>query len=315
MTEEVIVPTNKSAEVDGVPVLTADIDSVESTGTVMPQADAVHVILSVGQQLCAAREQKGMSAADVAKVLKLSANQVLSLEADDWSRLPVTIIRGFVRNYARLLKLDPEPLMLQLAAVQTPSSPKLDLPAESSAALPEAGKAERRDYAAVFFGLFLVLLSVLAYFFVPDDFWQSKLAALTTGEKPPAASSPSPVASGNTTAAPAIAGSKPEAASAPPVASSDKNSASQPVPDAVSGGSGSGLKLSFAQPSWVEIRDQSGQIIFSQLNPAGSQRDIEGQPPFALVIGNASNVTVQYKGKLIELGQRSKDDVARLNLD
>jgi cytoskeleton protein RodZ len=76
-----------------------------------------------------------------------------------------------------------------------------------------------------------------------------------------------------------------------------------------------GLKLSFAQPSWVEIRDRSGQIIFSQLNPAGSQRDIEGQPPFALVIGNATNVTVQYKGKVIELSQRSKDDVARLNLD
>jgi cytoskeleton protein RodZ len=77
----------------------------------------------------------------------------------------------------------------------------------------------------------------------------------------------------------------------------------------------SGLKLIFAQPSWVEIRDRSGQIIFSQLNPAGSERDIEGQPPFALVVGNASNVTVKYKGQVVELSQRSKDDVARLNLD
>ena len=75
------------------------------------------------------------------------------------------------------------------------------------------------------------------------------------------------------------------------------------------------MKLSFGQPSWVEIRDRSGQIVFSQLNPAGSQREIEGQAPFTLVIGNASSVTVQYKGKTVDLTQRSKDDVARLTLD
>jgi len=86
------------------------------------------------------------------------------------------------------------------------------------------------------------------------------------------------------------------------------------VPSAATGTSG-GLKLSFSQPSWVEIRDGSGQIIFSQLNPAGSQSDIRGQPPFALVIGNASNVTVQYKGKVVELTQRSQEDVARLTLE
>jgi cytoskeleton protein RodZ len=315
MTEEVIVPANGQSEMDGVPVLTADADVVSATGAAMPDAEAAVVVLSVGQQLCAAREEKGITATDVAKALKLSANQVLSLEADDWSRLPVTIIRGFVRNYARLLKLDPEPLMLQLTAVQMPPSPKLDLPTESSAALPESGKAERRDYAAVFFGLFLVLASVLAYFFVPDDFWQSKLVALTAGEKSSAPSSVSSALSGNTDAAAAQSDAKTPAAGAEPVTSPDKNAAPQPVQDAASGGVSSGLKLSFAQPSWVEIRDRSGQIIFSQLNPAGSQRDIEGQPPFALVIGNASNVTVQYKGKLIELGQRSKDDVARLNLD
>jgi cytoskeleton protein RodZ len=94
-----------------------------------------------------------------------------------------------------------------------------------------------------------------------------------------------------------------------------ETNAQLPVQQAVSNAPSSGLKLSFAQPSWVEIRDRSGQIIFSQLSPAGSQRDIEGQPPFALVVGNATNVTVQYKGKVVELLQRSKDDVARLNLD
>jgi cytoskeleton protein RodZ len=89
----------------------------------------------------------------------------------------------------------------------------------------------------------------------------------------------------------------------------------EPVQSANPPASVSSLKLSFSRSSWVEIRDRSGQVIFSQLNPAGSEREIEGQPPFALVVGNASGVTVQYKGKSIEMPLRSKEDVARFNIE
>jgi cytoskeleton protein RodZ len=66
----------------------------------------------------------------------------------------------------------------------------------------------------------------------------------------------------------------------------------------------------------VEVRDRSGQIIFSQLCPPGSEREIEGQPPFALVVGNASHVTLRYKGKPIDLlSKRSKEDVARVTVE
>lgn len=277
---------------------------------------------SVGEQLRAAREAKGMSVSDVAKVLKLSVHQVVALEEDDWSRLPGnTIIRGFVRNYARLFKLDSEPLMGALSALTVAQSEKLDLPAGSNTALPQIGKAERRDFATVFSGLLLVVLAVLIYFFMPEDFWQSRLMALIPGLNGPEASvatvdtpkSNAPSAQPAPVEGAAAAMAEPAAqpvSPAPAGASAAPEPQKSPASDA-----GSGLKLSFAQPSWVEIRDRSGQIIFSQLNPAGSQREIEGQPPFSLVVGNASNVTVQYKGQVVELSQRSKDDVARLNLD
>ena len=77
-----------------------------------------------------------------------------------------------------------------------------------------------------------------------------------------------------------------------------------------------GLKFSFDQPSWVEVRDRSGEVIFSQLCQAGSQRDIEGQPPFSLVVGNSSHVTLLYNGKAVDFSKhRSKDGVARLTLE
>ena len=79
--------------------------------------------------------------------------------------------------------------------------------------------------------------------------------------------------------------------------------------------SASVLKFSFAQPSWVEVRDRNGQIIFSKKNDGGTEREVEGQPPFAVIIGNAGHVTLQYKGKTVDLSKRSKEDVARLTLE
>ncbi len=63
--------------------------------------------LSVGVTLREAREQLGLSVNDVSNRIKFSSKQIEWLEADDFVRLPeATIVRGFVRSYARLLKLD-----------------------------------------------------------------------------------------------------------------------------------------------------------------------------------------------------------------
>lgn len=276
-----------------------------------PEA-STQALFSVGERLRTERETKGMTTADVAQSLKLSLWQVDALEADDWSRLPGnTITRGFVRNYARLLGIDPAVLTNSLDSASTPQPQVLSLPTESGKAMPSEGRQVRRDFTTVLAGLFLLILAVLAYLFVPPDFWQSKLQSLMSKssvpeqvvENPGAASSSAP---GNESVP--VGAALP----APPTEASDRIPG---IPAPRSDAGDGGLKLSFDQPAWVEIRDRSGQIVFSQLNPAGTQRDIEGQPPFALVIGNASHVSVQYKGKLVELAQRSKDDVARLNLE
>jgi len=282
------------------------------------QTAAIPLGLTVGQQLRAAREAKNFSVLDVAQVLKISPRQVAALESDDWASLPGnTIIRGFIRNYARLLDLDADAFMHALDVAQMPQPPKLDIPAGTRATLPEQGRAGRRDLATVFSGLILVVLALLAYFFVPQDFWQSRLTELAAAhnapevvaekaEPPASAAVPESTAQSAALAVPA--------ATVPSVAPAEAPVQPPSVPSSAIATSG-GLKLSFAQAAWVEIRDGSGQIIFSQLNPAGTQRDVEGLPPFALVIGNATNVTVQYKGKVVELSQRSKDDVARLTLE
>jgi cytoskeleton protein RodZ len=48
---------------------------------------------------------------------------------------------------------------------------------------------------------------------------------------------------------------------------------------------------------------------------AGEQIQLEGKPPFAVIVGNAAGVALQYKGKPVTLVPDSKSNVARLTLE
>lgn len=298
--------------------------------------------VSVGQQLRAARQAKNLAVDEVAKALKLSPRQIVALEDDDWSSLPcTTIIRGFVRNYARLLGVDADALMASLDLLTMPQGAELEVTVGTPVSMPAEGRVDRRDFARVLAGLFVLALAVAAYFFFPQELWLSTLSALKSAtqsaevvaDKAPAAEAEEGKAS-ETAAVPAeavptavqpaatpaaAAASAPVSAAAATPASSSANLAANPAPSASSSApanaSANVLKFSFAQASWVEVRDRSGQVIFSKKNDAGSEREVEGQPPFALVIGNAGYVTLQYKGKTVDLSKRSKEDVARLTLE
>jgi len=70
-----------------------------------------------GQVLAQARKDKELSLADVATKLKLTVRQVEALEAEDGGQLPGDVfLRGFVRNYARLMELDPDAVIAPMDA-------------------------------------------------------------------------------------------------------------------------------------------------------------------------------------------------------
>ena len=76
-------------------------------------ADAERLSSSPGARLAAARNASGWTVDQVATQLKITRHQILAIEADDYDVLPApAIVRGFVRAYAKLLKLDSAPLDL-----------------------------------------------------------------------------------------------------------------------------------------------------------------------------------------------------------
>jgi cytoskeleton protein RodZ len=73
---------------------------------------------SIGQQLTEARVARKLTPEAAAKITKIKLERLLELEADDFSKFASpAYARGFVRTYARVLKLDERRILKQLDGV------------------------------------------------------------------------------------------------------------------------------------------------------------------------------------------------------
>lgn len=109
---------------------------------------------SPGLRLKEAREAQGRSLSDVAKSTRIGLQQLEGIEHDNYDRIPAAVyVKGFVKNYAQALGLDPNPILEDVdriltggnQAAETPSSkedpvpqPESDPPMTGPVASPQA---------------------------------------------------------------------------------------------------------------------------------------------------------------------------------
>lgn len=141
---------------------------------------------SVGGRLAQAREQRGWTVQYVAEQLKLSQTQILALEADQLEKLPkLVIVRGFVRAYSKLLRIDAEPLMSLLPQdsepvhLETSLRPALSTPFIESRTSLSGHQENNRRYMVGMLVLLLVVAVIL--FFQRTDYGQSLQAWIFGG--------------------------------------------------------------------------------------------------------------------------------------
>ncbi|MGK2952489.1 MAG: RodZ domain-containing protein [Thiobacillus sp.] len=257
-----------------------------------------------------AREAQGITLEDAAARLRLMQRQVVAIEVDDFESLGQSVFaRGFVRNYARLLGLAPETLLVRMeGAPAEPAAVSQPEPAEVPSSLISPW-------------MIMVLLGLLVLVAVPVALY----VWLNSGGEEASVNSPSvetsvetslsaPVAS--LVEAPAVAiQATPDPA--PTAAAEVVEPAAEAVGVAVPtpAVAGSVLHIEFGGDAWTEIKDASGRMLHRQLNTAGSSVDVGGQPPFDIVIGNAAHARLTYNGRPIDLKPFIEVTVARFTLE
>ncbi len=87
-----------------------------------------------------------------------------------------------------------------------------------------------------------------------------------------------------------------------------------PAPTAAAPAAEEAIALTFRDYSWTEIRDRDGRVVLSGMNRGGTTQNVSGTPPLDVVIGNAADVRVIYRGKPVDLVPHTRQNVARFKL-
>jgi len=263
-----------------------------------------------GRTLANARTAKGMTVAEAAAQLKLSVSQVEALEADDYDRLPGPVfVRGFVRNYARLLDLAPEKLAdsVELPHASMPVSAAIPLSREIP--FPAGKPGKWLPYAA---GLAILAGAVAFYELLYAPPQPVTVSVTPPAKLPDSVSAPVAEIVAAVSAVAAVDASSIAVAEPVPPAPPVSEKPESPVASAAVMAE---AHFAFSADSWVEIRDRNERVLFSQLNPRGSEHRVTGQPPLSVVVGNARDVRLTYNGKPFDLAPHTRVEVARFILE
>ncbi|MDQ2917813.1 MAG: DUF4115 domain-containing protein [Pseudomonadota bacterium] len=319
----------------------------DSTDTETTAASAGPGRATAGAKLKAAREAAGLSVDAVAQQLKLAPRQVKALEEGDWPRLPGrTFVRGFARNYARCVRLDPDAVVALLPAPDT--APALERPTLAASRRPMGEIPVERVtqpsgsrwlipilllaiIAAVAFYEFSRLQPHLMAGFASSALSSKPTASPVIQQAPvvaPAATTgtatsvlPNPMSGAAPTVFPtsnepkgvALAGSTSTApASAPATASAAP--AADPATASAPGAPEASLVLTFKGTSWVEVKDASGRVVVQMTGGAGMKQTVSAVPPLELALGNAPDVDVTFRGQPLDLAPYTRGGVARMAL-
>jgi cytoskeleton protein RodZ len=281
---------------------TAEASGLETEPAVVEVMAELPPPMTPGRQLREARIAKRLSVDDVADILRFSPRQITILEEDRYDELPgATLVRGFIRSYAKLLKLDPLPLLAALTPAVPPTAaevrPPQNIGVAEDAEASDRGIGKSVPWASIAATVVILAIVGLIAFF------------LTTSGSIGESSSATEASSGPTQGNAPTGGVLPPTVTVAGAQSSDSAAGdpTQPPPPT--------LVAEFDDRSWIEVRDAAQKVVFVGEYPKGTRQAITGKAPFQIWIGRASVVRLTYGERTVDLKPHSREDVARLVLE
>lgn len=303
---------------------------------------------TAGAWLRNARQQRGLHIAALAVMLKVPQAKLEALEADRYDQLPdATFARALATAMCRALKVDPAPVLAMLPSTRDREfdvRPGLNQPfRERGAGGPMDGGALALLNRPVVWGLGLILVAAAAVYWIPAG-WVSDHGAATPAFP---ASSVVSAASAPVDFVPAPAASEPAVTTPASAPAQTVTSAPLPVPTPVASAPlqvrdvapppavvatpapapasapkvtlaatpGSALRVTATADTWIEVSDAQGQLLLSRVLRQGEEQEYSGAAPYKVRVGNVRGTKIEWRGAVLDLAARSKDNVARLELN
>ncbi len=280
-----------------------------------------------GGALRAKRLELELSTQAVAKQLRLGNAQIEALEQNDFSALPEpTIVKGFIRNYAKLLKIPAEPMLAAYAELM----PKAEQYAFAvgpgiNMKISENTKSGSARYLIL---TVLLLCGLGAWFFyqhyiqkpdavnpmpeVAEMFPEELALQMTTPDSALPAIEPQEAVGEAPAEEEAVATEMTEA----DTVAETTETVAEPQAEASAEPAVSKTRLEFnaTQETWLSVVNKSGKEVYNKILYAGNRDIVDIEQPAEIVVGNAHGATLIVDGKPIDLAPYTKINVARVKL-
>jgi len=323
-----------------------DIDVEAAEESLAPTEDEVVIEtedvedLQCGEALYIARTEQGLTTQDVAQQLRLSHTQIEALEQDDFASLPEsTIVKGFIRNYAKLLKIPVEPLLnayVQLAPQKEDYAFALNPGINMK--ITESRKSNKLTYllAAV------VLLVAAGVWFFYQSYVQKpspvtpmpeaaemlpelelpqseQIEGVTPLEMPTQPETlPTEVAKQNETSTTSIENAEPKTSDAETEQVAEEQHQVEPEANEIPAvteqppvAGATRVEFSATQETWLSIVNADGREVYNKILYAGDRDSVDVRRPSEIVVGNAHGAMLVIDGKTIDLAPYTRINVAR----
>jgi cytoskeleton protein RodZ len=231
----------------------------------------------IGETLVAARRQQGVALADAAAETRVRESYLAALEAEDFGALGGDVyVKGFLRSYARFLRLDPEPLIAAYRAEYEQNDDMGSLAQQPVAPLP----TERSPGLVVGIGAVVIVVLILAVVGIVsgrDDPTEEDLV----GVPPPVVTEPATEPQGPPTEDPA----------------EEEDEEPDDDPTEVLDTEGVDIELELeGGPSWMRVT-VDGQVQLEGEQSEGTTLDFSAEDTITLRLGDAGVVRVTVNGE------------------
>jgi len=282
---------------------------------------------TLGELLRTARLSQDLTVEQLSTELRIEAKQLNALEDNRFELIGVPVfIKGYLKQYGSRLGLD----VSDLLALYYKQTTLADIQIRPNRAIKLRDERQITSWVFAAVVLVVVVVGLAAWWWNGGSFGTvlpPRVTETPAVTPPPVEDSSPPQAR---TFAPVVAAPAPAAAETNPPApavsaaaletiapsESDEESADDDAVAAAALSATIPLELVFEQESWAEITDGRGERLLFGLSAAGRNVTVRGEPPFAVVLGNADAVRLTVDGEPYAIPRVGREgNLARFAVD